>query len=78
VEVKIGIQSAPREIVVETDATAEEIERDLAAALNAMDGPAIFALTVQKGGRVLVPADKIAFVEFGADQSRRVGFGNVP
>ena len=76
-EVKIGIQSIPRELVVETDATAEEIERDLAAALSTSDGHAIFALSTQKGGRVLVPADKIAFVEFGGDQSRRVGFGNV-
>jgi hypothetical protein len=77
VEVKIGIQSIPRELVVDTDATAEEIERDLAAALRAPDGPSIFALTTQKGGRVLIPADKIAFVEFGSDQSRRVGFGNI-
>jgi len=77
VEVKIGIQSIPRELVVDTDATAEEIERDLAAALSAAGGPAIFALTTQKGGRVLVPADKIAFIEFGGDQSRRVGFGNI-
>jgi len=77
VEVKIGIQSIPRELVVDTDATAAEIERDLAAALSAPGGPAIFALTTQKGGRVLVPADKIAFIEFGGDQSRRVGFGNI-
>jgi Protein of unknown function (DUF3107) len=77
VEVKIGIQSIPRELIVDTDATPEEIERDLAAALGAKDGTAIFALSTQKGGRVLVPADKIAFVEFGGDQSRRVGFGNI-
>jgi hypothetical protein len=76
VEVKIGIQSIPRELVVETDATAEEVERDLAAAL-AGDGKTVFALTTQKGGRVLVPADKIAFVEFSTDQARRVGFGNI-
>ena len=76
-EVKIGIQSIPRELVVDTDATVEEIERDLSAALSAPDGPAIFALTTQKGGRVLIPADKIAFIEFGSDQSRRVGFGNI-
>jgi Protein of unknown function (DUF3107) len=77
VEVKIGIQSIPRELVVDTDATAEEIERDLAAALAAKGGAAILALGTQKGGRVLIPADKIAFVEFGGDQSRRVGFGNI-
>jgi hypothetical protein len=73
-EVKIGIQSVPRELVVETDTAAEEIERDLSAALN--DGEhSVFALTVAKGGRVLVPADKIAYVEFGAPEGRRVGFG---
>jgi len=77
VEVKIGIQSIPRELVVETDASAEDVERDLAAALGAKGGPAVFALTTQKGGRLLVPADKIAFVEFGSDQARRVGFGNI-
>ena len=75
-EVKIGIQSVPRELVVETDATAEEVERDLAAAL-AADGKAVLALTTQKGGRILIPADKIAFIEFSTDQARRVGFGNI-
>jgi hypothetical protein len=77
VEVKIGIQSVPRELVVETDATAEEFERDLAAALAAPDGKAVFALNTQKGGRILVPADKVAFIEFSTDQARRVGFGNI-
>ena len=76
-EVKIGIQSIPRELVVDTDATAEEIERDLAAALAVAGGKGILALTTQKGGRVLVPADKIAFIEFSTDQARRVGFGNI-
>ena len=76
-EVKIGIQSIPRELVVETDATAEEVERDLTAALRSPDGKGVLALATQKGGRVLVPADKIAFIEFSTDQARRVGFGNI-
>ena len=75
-EVKIGIQSVPRELVVETDTPAEEIERSLSAALEQGDH-AIFALSVAKGGRILVPADKIAYVEFGGTESRRVGFGNI-
>jgi hypothetical protein len=75
-EVKIGIQSVPRELVVETDTPAEEIERSLSAALEKGDH-AMFALSVAKGGRILVPADKIAYVEFGAAESRRVGFGNI-
>ena len=75
-EVKIGIQSVPRELVVETDAAAETIERDLAAALENGEH-SVFALTATKGGRVLVPAGKIAYVEFGAPEARRVGFGNI-
>jgi hypothetical protein len=77
VEVKIGIQSIPRELVVETETPVEEIERGLAEALHSGDGQGLFALDTLKGGRLLVPADKIAFIEFSADQARRVGFGNI-
>jgi Protein of unknown function (DUF3107) len=76
VEVKIGIQSVPRELMVETDTPAEEVERLLSAALEKGEH-AVFALSVAKGGRVLVPADKIAYVEFGGAEARRVGFGNI-
>jgi hypothetical protein len=75
VEVKIGVQSVPRELVVETETPAAELERDLAAALGQGDG-AIFALAVAKGGKVLIPADKIAYVEMGQGEGRRIGFGN--
>ena len=75
-EVKIGIHSVPRELVVETDTPAEEVERLLSAALEKGEH-AVFALSVAKGGRVLVPADKIAYVEFGGPEARRVGFGNI-
>jgi Protein of unknown function (DUF3107) len=74
VEVKIGIHSVPRELVVETDVRAEEVERLLNEAL---DKGSVFALPVAKGGRVLVPADKIAYLEFGPGETRRVGFGNI-
>ena len=75
-EVKIGIHSVPRELVVETDTPAEEIEHALASAL--ADGAhSVFALAVSKGGKILIPADKIAYLEFGAPESRRVGFGNI-
>jgi hypothetical protein len=72
VEVRIGIQSVARELIVETDTPLEDIQRDLAAALE--DEHAIFAVTVQKGGKVLVPADKVAYVEFIGAEARRVGF----
>ena len=74
-EVKIGIQSVPRELVVDTDASAEDVERDLAAALGEPHG--VLAVTARNGGRLLVPADKVAFVEFPGNESRRVGFGNI-
>ena len=73
-EVKIGVQSVPRELVVETDTAADQIERDLAAALA---GDAVFTIVLTKGGKVMVPADKIAYVEFGVGENRRVGFGNI-
>jgi len=75
-EIKIGIQSVARELVVETDTPAAEIERDLSAALEKGEH-AVFAVTVTKGGKVLIPADKIAYVEFGAAEGRRIGFGNL-
>lgn len=74
-EVKIGIQSVARELVVDTDATPEQVERDLAAALGVEHG--VLALTSRNESRVLIPADKIAFIEFAANESRRVGFGNI-
>jgi hypothetical protein len=73
VEVKIGIQMAPRELVVETAASAEEIEQALRFAL--ADGK-VFVLTADKGGTVLVPADKIAYVELDTAEPRRIGFGS--
>jgi len=73
VEVKIGVQSAPRELIVETDSEANEVEAALRAAV-AESG--VLVLEAAKGGRVLVPADKIAYLEFGGTEPRRVGFSN--
>ena len=72
-EVKIGVKGSPRELVVETDSSSDEI----AAALRAVvgDDDAIFELTDTKGRRILVPAEHIAFVEIGEQEQRRVGFG---
>jgi hypothetical protein len=74
VEVKIGIQSIPRELVIETTASQQEVEQALSRAV--ADG-GLFAVPDDKGGKVLVPADKIAYVEFAGSESRRVGFGSL-
>ena len=73
-EVKIGIQSIPRELVVETNASPEEVERSLAKALS--DG-GLFVLADDKDGKVMVPADKIGYVEFSGVEEHRVGFGSL-
>lgn len=73
-EVKIGIQSIPREIVVETTSPRDEVEATLSAAVA---DRGIFALADGRGGKILVPADKIAYVEFAGSEQRRVGFGSL-
>jgi hypothetical protein len=75
VEVKIGIPSVPRELRVETQSTPEEVETLLKAALAAEAG--ILVLSDVNGGKVLVPADKIAYLEFGGEEPRRVGFSSL-
>ena len=69
-EVKIGVQNALREIVVDVDVTQEEIEAQVAAAL----GGGVLSLAEEKGRRVLVPGDKIAYVELGKQSQGTVGF----
>ncbi|MGW7257083.1 DUF3107 domain-containing protein [Streptomyces sp. NPDC054834] len=72
-EVKIGVQHAPREIVLESGQSAEEIERVVAEALA---GKAqLLSLEDEKGRKVLVPADRLAYVELGEPAVRKVGFG---
>jgi len=72
VEIKIGIQHVAREITVETESTAKDVEANLEKAL--ADG-SLLAVTDEKGRKVLVPADKIAYVDLGQEKPRTVGFG---
>ena len=75
-EVKIGIQSIPRELILETKLSADEVQRLLSESLTG-DDHQLFVLPDDRGGKFLVPADKIAYVEFTGVDSRRVGFGNL-
>lgn len=72
-EVKIGVQMAPRELVVETASSAEDIQRALTDAL--ADGK-LFVIVDKRGGTIMVPADKIAYVELDQAEPRRIGFGS--
>jgi hypothetical protein len=73
VEVKIGITDSPRELVFASTQTPEEVEEAVDAAVRA--GSGLLGLTDEKGRRFLIHAAKIAYVEIGAADARRVGFG---
>jgi hypothetical protein len=73
VEVKIGITDSPRELVFTSSQTPDEVEELVSAAL-AKDS-ALLGLNDEKGRRFLISAAKIAYVEIGVADSRRVGFG---
>lgn len=70
-EVKIGIQHSPRELVVDTDQQSEAIEKLVSEAVSA-DG--VLSLTDTKGRKVVVPAAKLAYVEIGGGVVGTVGF----
>ncbi len=72
-EVKIGVQYAPRELVLESGLSPDEVVKAVDEALKADLG--VLSLVDDKGRRVLVPADKLAYVEIAESEQRRVGFG---
>jgi hypothetical protein len=72
VEVKIGVQFAPRELVLESTQSPAEVEQAVAEALSGRSG--VLTLVDEKGRRVVVPADKLAYVEIAEIETRRVGF----
>ncbi|MEU3773951.1 DUF3107 domain-containing protein [Streptomyces sp. NPDC032472] len=72
-EVKIGVQHAPREIVLESDLSADELESIVSAALTGSEP--LLSLTDTKGRRVLVPSDRLSYVDLGEPTARKVGFG---
>ena len=70
-EVKIGVQHSPRELVVDTDTSPEQVEQLLA---DAVTSGSVFALTDTKGRKVIVPAAGVAYVEIGSGTVGQVGF----
>ena len=74
-EVKIGVQYAARELVLESAQSPDEVAKAVVDALKADLG--VLSLVDDKGRRVLVPADKLAYVEIAESEQRRVGFGAV-
>jgi len=70
-EIRIGIQHVNREVVLESNEGLKSVQKSIDAAL---ENSSLLNLTDEKGRTVIVPGDKIAFIEIGAQASGRVGF----
>jgi Protein of unknown function (DUF3107) len=73
VEVKIGITDSPRELVFSSPQTQDEVQQLVDTALGKDSN--VLSISDEKGRRFLVNAAKIAYVEIGVADVRRVGFG---
>lgn len=73
-EVKIGVQYAARELVIETSLSADQVEKTVADAVSARDG--VLSLVDDKGRRIVVPAGTLAYVEIADTAQRSVGFAS--
>jgi len=71
VEVKIGVQFAPRELVLESAQTPAEVEKTVTEAIS---NEGVLTLVDERGRRVIVPVDKLAYVEIADVDRRTVGF----
>ncbi|MFA7322776.1 MAG: DUF3107 domain-containing protein [Candidatus Nanopelagicales bacterium] len=72
-EIKIGVQYSAREISLDSEDKAEDVK---AAIDTAIASGGVLTLTDDRGRTVIVPADKITYVEIGPVTSRKVGFGH--
>ncbi|NBU57117.1 MAG: DUF3107 domain-containing protein [Actinobacteria bacterium] len=71
-QVRISIINVNSELSFECPSTPEEIKSAVSAALSSST-PLI--LSDVRGHEVIVPAEKIGYVEIGQPTERRVGFG---
>jgi hypothetical protein len=72
VEVKIGVQFAPRELVLESAQTPADVAAAVTEAMAMESG--LLTLVDEKGRRVIVPVSKLAYVEIAEQAQRVVGF----
>lgn len=71
VEITIGVQKVAREIIIETNASSDEVVTQVK---DALDNGTVLELVDAKGRRILVPSASIGFVELGSEEQRKVGF----
>ena len=72
-EVKIGISDSAHEIFIECSSSQSEV---IAKVNDAIKTSSVLSLSDSKGREILVPHNKISYVEVGESSDRRVGFAN--
>jgi hypothetical protein len=73
-EVKLGVTYSPKELVVETDKSPDDIAKLVDKAL--ADSNGVLWLSDVNGRRVGIPVSKLAYIELGEEGgAKRVGFG---
>jgi hypothetical protein len=72
-EVKIGISDSTHELTFECASSQAEV---IAAVNAAIKENAVLSLSDTKGRELLVPYNKINYVEVGESSERRVGFAS--
>lgn len=70
-EVKIGVIHASRELSIDTDLDAPAVEELVRTAL--AEGSAL-SLVDGRGRRIVVPAEKVAYVDVTTSTTGQVGF----
>jgi hypothetical protein len=70
-EVKIGVIHASRELTIDTSLEAGDLEDQVRKALEA---GGVLSLSDAKGRRVVVPVEKLAYVEITTSSVGQVGF----
>ncbi|ASO18572.1 hypothetical protein FHR81_002980 [Actinoalloteichus hoggarensis] len=71
-EVKIGVADSSRELVLTSSQSPDEVETLITDALGDKQG--LLTLVDDKGRRYVVPTERIAYIEIGPSEARRVGF----
>ena len=71
-EIKIGVQNIGREIVLESAQDADAVAKVVEEAIT--KGSEL-RLTDDKGRVIIVPGNALGYVEIGAEEARKVGFG---
>ena len=70
-EVKIGVIHASRELTIDTTLEPGDLEEQVRTALT--DG-GVLSLSDAKGRRIVVPVEKLAYVDISTSTAGQVGF----